>query len=80
MDAILLSLYLLKNLPTEESEKNVVQGGQTLSHKSNLLILPHQSWYICDSLGFNWPQDVRKLHSMALVREGSMDSFESKNF
>ena len=30
-----------------------VQGVPTLSEKSNLLILPIQSWFIFDSLGSN---------------------------
>ena len=44
------------------SFKMKIQGVQTLSEKSNLLILPIQSWSIYDSLGSNWPQDVRNLH------------------
>ena len=34
-----------------------LQGVQTLSVKSNLLILPIQSWSNYNSLGSNWPQD-----------------------
>ena len=41
----------------------VIQGVQTLSVKSNLLILPVQSWSIYDSLGSNWPQDKGNLHT-----------------
>ena len=40
-----------------------LQGVQTLSVKSNLLILPIQSWSIYDSLGSNWPQDKGNLHT-----------------
>ena len=41
----------------------LLQGVQTLSVKSNLLILPVQSWSIYDSLGSNWPQDKGNLHT-----------------
>ena len=40
-----------------------IQGVQTLSVQSNLLILPIQSWSIYDSLGSNWPQDKHNLHT-----------------
>ena len=39
--------------PTVRSERVHIQGVQTLSDKSNLLILPIQSWSIYDSLGSN---------------------------
>ena len=41
----------------------VVQGVPTLSEKSNLLILPIQSWSIYDSSGSDWPQDKYNLHT-----------------
>ena len=40
-----------------------IQGVQTLSVTSNLLILPTQSWSIYDSLCSNWPQDKHNLHT-----------------
>ena len=40
-----------------------LQGVQTLSEKSNLLILQIQSWSIYDSLDSNWSQDVHNLHT-----------------
>ena len=40
-----------------------LQGVQTLSVISNLLILSIQSWSIYDSLGSNWPQDKHNLHT-----------------
>ena len=40
----------------------MIHGVQTLSAKSNLLILTNKNWSIHDMLGSNGPQDVRNLH------------------
>ena len=40
-------------LNVESLPLTLIQGVQTLSEKSNLLILPIQSWSIYDSLGSN---------------------------
>ena len=50
---IVSSIFLLAALQ--------VLGVQTLSVKSNLLILPIQIWSNYDSLGSNWPQDKHNL-------------------
>ena len=44
-----------------QTKHSYLQGVQTLSVKSNLLILPIQSWSNYNSLGSNWPQDKGNL-------------------
>ena len=41
----------------------ILQVVSLLSVKSILLILPSQRWSTYDSLGSNWPQDVRNLRT-----------------
>ena len=43
-----------------------LQGVSLLSEKSKLLILISQSWFIYDSLGSNWPQDVHNLQGPSI--------------
>ena len=45
-----------------KNQKYKIQGVQTLSDKSNLIVLLIQNWSFYDSLGSVWPPDVRNLY------------------